>query len=317
MATKTMPFRTGVSFSALLTGVSFAAVLLTGVSAAHAQAAPQKITIGIYTPTVEFGTAQARLAYAQGLAKAIETNTGIKTEAQSYANVAALKKDKVQYAIIDGPCYSTNLGWKLLANANIGGATTRQWALFSSAGDTMMSLKGKKLAYVSMGCNDNGFVDNAMLDSEVDPTFFGSRNAEKDLTAALASVTSYKTAQAVFAPVGSAKGLTKVFDTGAVPNPAFVEVDSTVPASVTQKVASTVVGYGGSGAINGWSAPSRDVYSGFASRLGPVKKAGVFASPEPVRIDAKDVLIDPPSIKDPAYVAVRHHFVRPPGSRME
>jgi len=317
MGTKTMPFRTGVSFAGLLTGVSFAAVLLTGVSSAHAQAAPTKLTIGIYTPTVEFGTAQARLAYAQGLAKAVEQNTGIKTDAQVYASVAALKKDKVEYAIIDGPCYATNLGWKLLANANIGGSTSRPWALFSSAGDSMQSLKGKKLAFVAMGCNDNGFVDNAMLESEVDPTFFGSRNPEKDLTAALASVTSYKTAQAVFAPVGSAKGLTKVFDTGSVPNPAFVEVDNTLPAAVTQKVAAAVVGYGGNGAINGWSSPSRDVYAGFASRLGAVKKSGLFASPEPVRIDAKDVLIDPPTIKETAYVAVRHHFVRPPGSRME
>lgn len=316
MATKTMALRTGVSFSALLTGVTFAGVLLTGVSSAHAQV-PTKIRIGIYTPTVEFGTAQARLAYVQGLAKAIETNTGIKTESQSYATVAALKKDAPDFAIVDGPCYSTNLGWKLLANANIGGSTTRQWALFSSAGETMQALKGKKLAYVAMGCNDNGFVDNAMLESEVDPTFFGSRGGEKDLTAALASVTSYKTAQAVFAPAGSAKGLTKVFDTGAVPNPAFVEIKGGVPASVTQKVASTVVGYGGAGAINGWSAPSRDVYAGFASRLSPVRKAGLFAQPEPVRIDAKDVLIDPPTIKESAYVAVRHHFVRPAGSRLD
>ena len=99
----------------------------------------------------------------------------------------------------------------------------------------MQALKGKKLAFVQTGCNDAGFVDNAMLESEVDPTFFGARGGEKDLTGALASVTSYKTAQAVFAPVGSAKGLTKVFDTGSVPNPAFVEVAGKVPAAITPR----------------------------------------------------------------------------------
>jgi hypothetical protein len=301
-----------------LTGLVFAASLLTGVGSAHAQAAPTKITIGIYTPTVEFGTAQARLAYAQGLAKAIETNTGIKTEAQPYASMAALKKDQPDYAIVDGPCYATNLGWQVLANANIGGSTTRPWALYSSVGESMQALKGKKLAFIQMGCNDNGFVDNAMLESEVDPTFFAARGAgERDLTAAIASVTSYKTAQAVFAPTGSAKGLTKVFDTGAVPNPAFVEVDNKMPNDVTQKVAAAVIGYGGSGAINKWERPARDIYQSFGSRLSPVKKSGLFASPEPVRIDAKDVLIDPPTLKESAYVAVRHHFVRPPGARME
>jgi hypothetical protein len=293
------------------------ASVLAFAGTASAQQAPQKITIGIYAPTVEFGTAQARLAYVQGLAKAIEQNTGIKTEAQSYASIAALKKDNVDYAIVDGPCYATNLSWKLLANANIGGGSTRQWALFSSAGDTMQSLRGKKLAFVAMGCNDTGFVDNAMLESEVDTTFFGTRVGEKDLTGAVASVTSYKTAQAVFAPVASTKGLSKVFDTGAVPNPAFVELDTKLPAGTSAKVEAAVVGYGGSGAINGWTKASKDVYQGFAARLGPVKKAGVFANPEPVRIDAKDVLVDPTTIKDPAYVAIRHHFLRPPGSRME
>jgi hypothetical protein len=305
MATKTL----------LVTAAVFGASL-AGIDAAHAQAAPTKITVGIYTPTVEFGTAQARLAYAQGLAKAIETNTGIKTEAQSYASMAALKKDNPDYAIVDGPCYATNLGWQLLANANIGGSTSRPWALFSSAGDSMGALKGKKLAYIQMGCNDNGFVDNAMLESEVDSGFFGGRSGERDLTAATASVTSYKTAQAVFAPVTAAKGMTKVFDTGSVPNPAFVEVNSKMGA-VTPKVAAAVIGYGGSGAINKWERPSRDIYTGFASRLSPVKKQGLFASPEPVRIDAKDVLIDPPTIKESAYVAVRNHFQRPPNSRME
>src|SRR2546425_943294 len=81
-----------------------------------------------------------------------------------------------------------------------------------------------RLAFVQTGCNDAGFIDNAMLESEVDANFFGGRAGEKDLTAAIADVASYKTAQAVFAPVGAPKGLTKVFDTGTVPNPAFVEL---------------------------------------------------------------------------------------------
>jgi hypothetical protein len=280
-----------------------------------ASAAPDKITIGIYAPTVEFGTAQARLAYVQGLAKAIEQNTGMKTEAQSYASISALEGAKVDFAIIDGPCYSTHLSWRLLANANIGGATSRPWALFSAAGGTMQDLKGKKLVFVQSGCNDAGFVDNAMLESEVDPGFFGARVGEKDLTGAVAAVTSYKTAQAVFAPVGSAKGLTKVFDTGQVPNPAFVEIGSQ-PAAVTDKVAAAVVGYGGGGAINGWTRPAREPYQALAGRLGRNTKQGILASPEPARIDGKDVLVDPPTLKDPAEVAVRAHFVRA-GARME
>jgi hypothetical protein len=276
-----------------------------------------KITIGIYAPTVEFGATQARLAYVQGLARAIEQNTGIKTEAQSYANVAALKKDAVDFAIIDGVCYATNLGWRLLASASIGGGTTRPWGLFSTAGDTMQALKGKKLAFIATGCNDAGFVDNAMLESEIDAGFFGARTGKPDLTAAIAEVASYKAAHAVFAPTGSVKGLTKVFDTGVVPNPAFVAIASKLPAATVDKVAAAVIGFGGSGAIAGWAKPSREIYTALAGRLSRTAKLGVPASPEPVRIDAKDALIEPTSLKDTALVQVRHHFVRPSGGRME
>jgi hypothetical protein len=294
--------------------------ILVAITAATGVAAAQpveKLTIGIYAPTVEFGAAQARLAYVQGLAKAIEQNTGIKTEAQSYANVTALKKGDVDCAIIDGVCYATNLGWKLLATASIGGGTTRPWALYSSTGETMQALKGKKLAFITTGCNDAGFVDNAMLDSEVDPAFFSARSGKPDLTAAIAEVASYKAAHAVFAPVGSAKGLTKVFDTGPVPNPAFVEINSKIPASVVERVASAVIGYGGTGAIASWTRPSREIYTSLAGRLGRSVKAGVLAASEPVRIDARDALIEPSTLKDTALIDVRHHFVRPSAGRMD
>lgn len=299
------------SFALLVTA---AVIAVTGVAAAQTA---DKITIGIYAPSVEFGAAQARLAYVQGLAKAIEQATGVKTEAQSYANVAALKKDAVDFAIIDGVCYATNLGWKLLATASIGGGATRPWALYSSAGDTMQALKGKKLAFIGTGCNDAGFIDNAMLESEVDAGFFGARSAKPDLTAAVAEVASYKAAQAVFAPVGAGKGLTKVFDTGSVPNPAFVEVSGKLPGSVVERVAASVIGYGGGGAIAGWTKASREIYTSLAGRMGKVVKSGILASAEPVRIDAKDTIIDPPTLRDTALVDVRHHFVRPSGGRME
>lgn len=301
---------------ALAAAVALAAATASTVSAQPAP--PDKLKLGLYAPSVEFGTAQARLLYAQGLAKAIEQATGIKTDAQSYGSIAALRADNVDYAIVDATCYASNLNWKLIANANIGGFVTRTWALFSNAGDTMTALKGKRLAYVATGCNDGGFVDNAMFESEVDPQFFTARTGEKDLVGAIADVTSYKTADAVFAPVGAnVKGLAKVFETGVVPNPAFVEIDGKLPPGVSDKVAAAVTGFGGGGAITGWARPSREPYQTLAGRMGRVAKTAVFATPEPVRVDARDVLLDPATLHDSASIAVRHHFVRPPGERME
>jgi hypothetical protein len=293
-----------------LAGVAFLA------GRGESQAATAKLTVGIYAPSVEFGAASARLAYVQGLAKAIETNTGIKTEAQSYASLGALKNDNVDFAVIDGQCYAVNQGWRLLANANIGGATARPWALFSAVGPDMQGLKGKKLSFIQTGCNDNAFIDNAMLESEVDASFFSARVGKPDLTAAVAEVASLKGAQAVFAPVGTQKGLTKVFDTGMVPNPAFVQLNAKLPTTIADKVGAAVVGYGGAGAISSWAGASKVPFQALAGRFGKVVKSGVFANPDPVRFDAKDVLIDPTTLKDTSLTEVRQHFVRP-GDRME
>lgn len=289
-------------------------LVLTGVASAQ----PAKLKIGIYAPSVDFGTAQARLAYVQGLAKAIEQNTGIQTVGVPYASLAALKKDGVDFAIVDAACYATNIGWKVLANAQIGGSTSRTWALFSNTADSMLALRGKKLAYMAAGCNDGSFIDNAMLDSEVPSSFWGGRVGEKEISGAVAAVSSYKTAQAVFAPVANGgKGLNKVFETGNVPNPAFVQLNDSVAGSIEGKVAQAVRGYGGGGAINGWSAADRGPYSLLAGQMQPVRKSGIFATPEAARIDANAVLVDPSTLKDTGVVAVRHHFVRPGGGRME
>lgn len=291
--------------------------LLATTTEAHAQA-PTKLTLGVYAPSVEFGSSTARLGYAQALGKSIEQATGISVEAKSYANLAALKKDNVDFAIIDGPCYATNLGWKLLATALINGGTSRGYALYSSAGNNLLAVKGKKLAFVQTGCNDAGFIDNAMLESELEASFFGARIGKPDVSAAVAEVASLRTAQAVFAPTsaGGVGKLTKVFDTGTVPNPAFVGVNAKLPQAVVDKAAAAVSSYGGGGAISGWSKPVRELYTGLASRLGRVVKSGVFAAPDTVRLDARDVLLEPPTLKETALVGVRQHFVRPPGERM-
>jgi hypothetical protein len=298
---------------AALVGGSVAGVaLLTHQVESQPSGGPDKLTVGIYAPTVDFGTAQSRLAYIQGLAKTIESNTGIRTEGQSFASLGALKQAGVDFAVIDGQCYAVNSSYKLIATAEIGGDTTRSWGLYASTGTDMQSLRGKKLSFVQTGCNDSAFIDNAMLDSEVDGSFFSGRVGKGDLAAAVAEVASYKGAQAVFAPSGAQKGLTKIFDTGAVPNPAFVEMRD-VDSSIANKVAQAVTSYGGSGAIGGWSSGGKPLFTSLAGRMGRSNKAGIFAAPEAVRFDAKDVLVEPATLSDTDLTPIRQHFARPKG----
>jgi hypothetical protein len=288
------------------------AAVAVGVRPAAGQQAPTRLTVGIYAPTVEFDNAQERLQYVQGLAKAIETSTGVKTEAEAFSSLGALRKAAVDFAILEAQCYAGNQGWRLLATASIGGATSRTWALFSSVGGDLAGLAGKKLAFVQTGCDDAAFVDHAMLESEVAAGYFGARVGKPELRAAVAEVVSYKGAQAVFAPVGSAKGLTKVFDTGAVPNPAFVALNGKLPAELVGKVQASVTGYGAAGAIGGWSAGKAEAYAGLAGRMAASVKKGVFAAPEPVRFEARDVLVEPPTLVDQAWTSVDQHFEQPP-----
>lgn len=284
--------------------VIFALVCVGAVGSA-ARADTSKLTIGIYAPSAELGTPQAKLAYVQSLAKAVESATGIPTEGQTFASLSALNASKVDFAIEDGICFASSPSGTLVASATIGGATARPWALFSSGSADFSSLKGKKLAFVQTGCSDAAFVDNAMLDSEVDPAFFGSRVGKADLAAAIAEVASYKNADAVFAPASAGKGLTKVFDTGSAPAPALVQRGK-LPADVAEKAIGAITGTSGP---LGWTKPSKEVYSGFGARLGRAVKPGVFAPPEAVRLDAKDVLIDPATLKESASVDVKHHVV--------
>ncbi len=272
---------------------------------------PAKLTVAIYAPTVQFSTSQARIAYVQGLARAIGARVGTKVEGKSFTSYGALRSAKVDFAIISGQCYASGSRYKLLANARIKGGTTRRWALYSSVGKSMTALRGKKLAFIKTGCRDSAFIENAMLESEVGLSFFGGRVGKPDLRGAVAEVVSYKGAQAVFAPRGAGKGLTKLFDTGSVPNPAFVQVNKKLSKDLVGKVRAAVTGFGGGGAISSWVGANRGVYSSLRGRMGRRIKRGIFSSPRAVRIDAKDVLVAPKTLDQSAMTEVKQHFEKP------
>lgn len=294
--------------------VALAVALLAHAERAGGQTEenPEAMTIAIYTPTVEFPNSAARLAYVQGLAKAVAANTGVKVEGLAFTSLASLKKANPDFAILDAQCYATSLRYRLLATGSIGGRPSRPWALFSSVGPTMQALQGKKLAFVQMGCRDKEFMENAMLDSEGGLSFFSGQVGKPDLGGAVAEVVSYKGAEAVFAPVGQQKGLTKVFDTGSVPGPAFVQVNGKLSAGVVDKVARAVIGYGGGGAISGWSDGGRQAYEALDDRFKRRVKRGLFTAPSPMRVDAKDTLIEPTTLDEVALTDVKQHFEEPP-----
>ena len=296
--------------SAFLAVITIAALsLFVGSRTGESQAG--QLNLAIYAPSVNFGTSAARLEYLQRLGSALERATGKKVRPQAFSNLAQLQRAKPDFAIIDAQCVASKR-YKVLANAVVGGSTTRRWALYSNSGTSMQALRGKKLAYVKTGCRDTAFLENAMLESEVSlKSFFGGTVGKGDLNGAVAEVATLRGAQAVFAPSGSQKGLSKVFDSGSVPNPAFVQIGN-VPGAVSSAAQKAVVGYGGGGAISGWRKANPKAYSGLRGRMGKRVKKGIFASPTPVRVDASDVMIFPSTLDDTSLPEVSQHFEEPP-----
>ncbi len=279
---------------------------------ARTQASGGTITVGIYTPTVEFANSAARLQYVQRLGKAIEAATGSKVMPKSFTSLGSLKSAKMDFAIIDAQCVATNKGWNVLANGQVEGKSSQSWALYSRVGPSMAALKGKKVAYVKTGCRDDDFMFNAMLGTEVDSKYFGGKVGKPALGGAVAEVASFKGAEAVFAPSGSQKGLTKVFDATSVPGPAFVQMNRKLSGAVVAKVKTAVTSYGGGGAISGWTAGSSSPYSSLRGKMAKHTKDPVFAPPVPVRVDAKDILVEPKTLDEAALTEVGQHFAQPP-----
>lgn len=269
----------------------------------------QKLTVALYAPSAAFADSGARLAYVQGLARAIQTKTGIPTEGKAYVRYEDMKKANPDFAIVEGLCIAVRKPGTLLAQAAIGGATTQKWALFGRTATSFASLAGKKLAYVKTGCRDNDFLENAMLDSEIRLGYFGSLVDKPDVAGAVASVRDFKQAEAVFAPANAARGLNKLFEAGNLPTPGFVQMNVGVPATVVAKVKEAVLSYGAGGGIDGWKAPSQQSYEQLAAALGARVKRPIFALPDVVRIEDEDVLVIPSSEFEQA--SVRQHFWAP------
>ena len=78
------------------------------------------------------------------------------------------------------------------------------------------------------------------------------------------------------------------------------------------KVSRVVTGYGGGGAISGWSGGSKKPYTSLRGRMGRRSKKGFNASPRPVRVDPGDIVKTPTTLDDTAMTEVKQHFEKPP-----
>jgi len=262
---------------------------------ASAQQAQTPITIAIFAPNAPFEGADARYSYVQRLAAHISNVAGVQAKGQAFARAgdfeAAVKKGSVDFAILD-PVYLATKTYRVIATATTGGAVAKPWALFVAPSiPNFSALAGKRIAYAGASPRDLAFIENAILEGEVNVAkFFGAKQSTPDIASAVAAVSLGK-ADCVVAPVDRGKGLKKLFDAAPVPNPAFVLVKNGVPESLVAQVTKAVTGFGAGGVFDGWRAGGGDAYKGLAGRMGARIRKAAMAEPDVVRLESQDVLL--------------------------
>src|SRR5262249_4374117 len=126
--------RRGCSGTDMRTAIIIIWGLLLLASTAAAQQAPEQLTVAMYAPAAAFSDSSARLAYIQGLAKAIQTKTGVATSGKIYVRLGDLVAAKPDFAIIDGQCLAAHSPGQILASAVVGGDTSQGWGLYTRGG---------------------------------------------------------------------------------------------------------------------------------------------------------------------------------------
>ncbi len=291
-----------VAFSSSLAFVAFAAFAADSARAAD-PAAPaadgKSITIAIYAPNAPFESGTDRFSFVNRLAQQVTSVAGVQAQGKAFAKAAdleaAIKNKQVDFAVVDGVYLAErNVPFNVLATATSGGEIAPRWGLYSASVSSVQELQGKKLTIATAGARDAAFIENALLDGELQiAKFFAARTTAPDIASAVSAV-SLKKSDAVFAPEGQAKGLKKIFDAGRVPNAAFCEIGTGLSSDVVAKVKSAVLSHGAAGpALDGWKAAGAEAYRALAGRMGGHARRAVMVEPDVVRIEDQDVLVAP------------------------
>ncbi len=269
------------------TVVALAAWVALAADPAPVQAErPSHLTVAIHAPTLGFGQASERLAFAQTVADAIEARTGIKTLARAYARYSDLTASRADFAIIDGLCIAARAPGPVLATAVIDGGTSRDWGVFGRESTSIQTMRGRKIAFAATGCRDLDFVDNVVLGGEVKTArFFAGTVTKADVLGAVAAVKDYKEADLVVAPRAQAGSLALVLGAGSLPNPGLVQLVRGLDAAVVTDVTGAVTG------LPGWRAPVS--YAALGGRLGASRRQLVIATVEPERLDLQQMASPP------------------------
>jgi hypothetical protein len=233
---------------ALFLGV---AALLWADGAAAQTAPPTQIQLGIFAPNSRF-TSGSAFSYITGLARHVQSTTGIPTVGRSYRSAGAFRQamGSLHYAVVD-PIFLCRRRLAVVASGRLGGGSRAAWGLFARGAANIGGLRGKRLALAASGMGDVSFAEGMIGGRIKISSFFGAVVYRKDLRSAINAVKAGQ-ADAVLAPNAMAGGLRKVFASPSVPNAGLARIKP-LPAALSAKVSAAIRGYG-AGGVGGWGA---------------------------------------------------------------
>jgi len=244
--------------------------------AAAQPAQPTQIKLGIFAPNSRF-TSGSSFSYITGLARHVQSVTGIPTVGRSYRSAGAFRKAMggLHYAVVD-PIFLCRRRLAVVASGRLGGGSRASWGLFARSASSIGGLKGKRLALAASGMGDISFAEG-MIGGRLKITgYFSSVVYRKDLRSAINAVKAGQ-ADAVLAPTAMAKGLRKVFSSPSVPNAGLARIKR-LPAALNKKVSAAIRGYGASG-VGGWGGTASYRCASGRVRYPVVMAAHRFVAP--------------------------------------
>lgn len=271
-----------------------ALVALLGLARVAAAAPPDAgITIGVFLPTT-LADGQQRFDFGEKLAAALGAALGGgKSASRNFARHAdfqeALKSGKIDVAIVDTWIAAESADTLVpVAQASIGGATKRRWAIVGKPGRTIASLMGKPLALTrGAGSADLGFVSNVIFDGTLvadkalGPTFAPSIESATKMW-------SLGNADAVLVPLPLAPGEGKVLYQSS-PLPIAVVLATRSRADAVKKA---IVGLAAIAPFDTFVAGGGDELAALRRLIssGPPARPPVWAEATPLPIDLKGLV---------------------------
>ncbi len=114
----------------------------TGVALSQ-PAQPAQIRLGIFAPNSRF-TSGSAFSYITGLARHVQSVTGIPTSGRSYRSAGSFRRamGSLNFAVVD-PIFMCRRHLAVVASGRLGGGSRASWGLSARSATSISGLKGK------------------------------------------------------------------------------------------------------------------------------------------------------------------------------